>query len=80
MLTLEAWRRNWRRWLRREEPGHALAAAASSHSTISMVARVGDGSDKPLSFRFFFFSVSFCSFPPLFFLLLPLPLLFFRRK
>jgi hypothetical protein len=39
---LEAWRRNWRRWIRREEPGHPLAAAtsiASPSSTVPMVAR-----------------------------------------
>jgi hypothetical protein len=42
ILTLEAWRRNWRRWLRREDPGHPLAAATSiapRSFTVSMVAR-----------------------------------------
>jgi hypothetical protein len=56
MLTLDAWRRNWRRCLRREEPGHPLSAATSiapRSSSVSMVARgagerqgVGDAIEK----------------------------------
>jgi hypothetical protein len=36
---MEAWRRNWRRWLRLDELGHALAAAVLSSSSTSIVAR-----------------------------------------